>query len=426
MKKSRFRLILLLLSYSAAASILSLKAVEASGTVYIRANGAIDPPTAPIRRDGNIYTLTSNITSDDDGIIIERGNMTLDGAGYTLEGTRSGTGITLEERSNVTIKNTNIKSFGLCVYICQASKNNIFGNNITASDTGIELQMNSTGNRIYGNNITNGEFGPGVAISWYSSNNIVSGNTVANNYGGIMFMEEGSNNSVTGNRIADNRLYGVLLRSSSNNSITRNNIANNQFQGILLEGSLNNSIIANNIASNRVYGVSLLGSSSNSITRNNITNDQCGIYLSYSSGNRIFHNNLINNTSQIQNVEKALTNIWDNGYPSGGNYWSDYTGADLYSGLYQNESGSDGIGDSSYIINENRGDSYPLVRPFVPLLSDLNNDGRVNILDISILAKAYGTKLGDERWNPIADMDKNNVIDIVDVSIVARDFGKTV
>jgi len=42
-------------------------------------------------------------------------------------------------------------------------------------------------------------------------------------------------------------------------------------------------------------------------------------------------------------------NYWDNGYPSGGNYWSDYNGTDLYSGTHpQSENGSDGIGDTFY------------------------------------------------------------------------------
>jgi hypothetical protein len=54
-------------------------------------------------------------------------------------------------------------------------------------------------------------------------------------------------------------------------------------------------------------------------------------------------------------------NIWDNGYPSGGNYWSNYTGIDLYSGPYQNVTGGDGIGDRPHTINSNNTDHYPLM-----------------------------------------------------------------
>jgi hypothetical protein len=59
-------------------------------------------------------------------------------------------------------------------------------------------------------------------------------------------------------------------------------------------------------------------------------------------------------------------NAWDGGYSSGGNYWSEYDGSDLYSGPYQNETGYDWIGDSPYIIGQNNIDRYPLMNPFVP------------------------------------------------------------
>lgn len=91
----------------------------ADGTIYIRADGSIDPPTAPITSLDNVtYTLTGNITSDTNGIMIERDSMTLDGAGYTLRGPE-GTGyigITngtcLVGRTNVTISNLHIRNFG--------------------------------------------------------------------------------------------------------------------------------------------------------------------------------------------------------------------------------------------------------------------------------------------------------------------------
>jgi hypothetical protein len=58
------------------------------------------------------------------------------------------------------------------------------------------------------------------------------------------------------------------------------------------------------------------------------------------------------------------TNTWDDGYPSGGNYWSDYNGIDVKSGSYQNETGSDGVGDTPYIIDANNTDHYPLMGMF--------------------------------------------------------------
>jgi hypothetical protein len=59
------------------------------------------------------------------------------------------------------------------------------------------------------------------------------------------------------------------------------------------------------------------------------------------------------------------------------------------------------------------------------LPTDLNMDGTVNILDITVVARAYGAKLGDEKWNPAADLDRNGIINILDIAKVARDYGKT-
>jgi hypothetical protein len=59
------------------------------------------------------------------------------------------------------------------------------------------------------------------------------------------------------------------------------------------------------------------------------------------------------------------TNFWDHGYPAGGNYWSDYSEPDFYSGPFQNETGGDGIGDAPYVIDVSNIDNYPLINPYV-------------------------------------------------------------
>jgi ribosomal protein S27E len=81
-----------------------------------------------------------------------------------------------------------------------------------------------------------------------------------------------------------------------------------------------------------------------------------------SDGNLIYHNNFFDNANQSYD---NCTNNWDNGYPSGGNYWSNYTGLDEYGGPDQDEQGSDGIGDTPYYFEQSSQDNYPLIEPYV-------------------------------------------------------------
>jgi len=116
----------------------NVQPVKASGTIYIRANGSIDPLGAPISTIDNVtYTFTGNIN---DSIVIERSNITINGNGYTLQGSGSGTGFYWFV-SNVTIKNTNIKNFSYGVYIRSSSFNTVSGNTITNNGHGVHLYL---------------------------------------------------------------------------------------------------------------------------------------------------------------------------------------------------------------------------------------------------------------------------------------------
>ena len=55
---------------------------------------------------------------------------------------------------------------------------------------------------------------------------------------------------------------------------------------------------------------------------------------------------------------------------------------------------------------------------------DLNLDGLINIKDIALVGKAFGSYTGDQRWNPIADVNKDGNINILDLALIARNFGK--
>ncbi len=151
---------------------------------------------------------------------------------------------------------------------------------------------------------------------------------------------------------------GIDIVNRKNVTIKNGGIRN-WMVGIYLYGT--DFMIANNeITSNSWSGMELSDADSSMITDNNFVSNGYGFDLGWgSTDNMIFHNNFIDNKVKIYGG--PWFNIWDNGYPSGGNYWSDYTGVDIYSGPYQNEPGSDGIGDTPYVIDGNNEDKYPFM-----------------------------------------------------------------
>ncbi len=227
-----------------------------------------------------------------------------------------------------------------------------------------------------------------------TSNNVnISGFSVNNAtgwQGGYGFFLDRVNNVTLSHNIVMNNIYGIALTSSDNNTVSNNTLLLNEW-GINLEsGNLYNKIAGNTVDSNTYYGIILWSSSDENVVANNtVMNNERGITLGYSdynvivsnyitnnsivlelqqisNNNTVYWNSFIDNTVQLGGYQVSnSSNALDNGYPSGGNYWSDYAGADLFNGPYQNTTGSDGIGDSPYAINANNTDRYPLMTPYV-------------------------------------------------------------
>jgi parallel beta-helix repeat protein len=298
LRRNVFGMLLLLLLTSPFVLAFNIQPVKAEGTIYIRANGSIDPPIAPISTVDNItYTFTGNIY---DSIVVERDNIVIDGAGYMVQGAGSGTGIDLLSRTNVTVRNAEVTAFVYGISL-DGSSNTISGNNITYID-----------------------------------------------YGGILLDDMASGNLIYANYIARCQ-YGIYVWGSSGNTILDNDIKDNE-RGIFLYAYSHLNVISGNILRINDYGVYL---------------QRHVVYGSEPENNRIFHNNFMDNADQVYSDSVSIENFWDNEYPSGGNHWSDYVGADMYNGTYQNETGSDGIGDTSYIIDQNNKDSYPLMNSWI-------------------------------------------------------------
>ncbi len=194
-------------------------------SIYIKEDGSIEPSNASIQRNGNIYSLTGNVTGYQ--IEVQCNNIILDGNGFTLKGKNnydcpiiSGYGV-LRDRYGITVKNFIFTDFFYGFILGQLS------NCIITSNTFLGIEINSAG--INNTQITNNNFKDcGVWIS--GSNNIISGNKFLNfpNYGveprGCVFIFDGNNNVVLNNVFRDISTP-VSEGSRAENTIIEDNIS---------------------------------------------------------------------------------------------------------------------------------------------------------------------------------------------------------
>jgi parallel beta-helix repeat protein len=230
-------------------------------------------------------------------------------------------------------------------------------NRVVPTDAGYLAAVNSSGIAV--ENLTLSDNEQGVLFA-YTVNSTVLGVEVSNCKHGIL-LASSSNCEVVSCISTNNSWSGITMRYSESSSLRSNHVMNSDM-GAILVNCMHNEITNNSFAGNK-NGISLYDSQNNTISGNNITtNSLRGVSFQTSSWNSFYHNNFVDNKNQVS-AENSM-NFWDNDYPSGGNYWSDYNSTDLYSGSFQNEYGSDGIGDTGYVLDGQNRDRYPLKQPW--------------------------------------------------------------
>ena len=329
--------------------VFNVEPVRAAGTIYIHADGSIEPTGAPIVTSDNVTYLLMNNTFD--SIVIERSYIMFHGNNYTIQGSGSGVGIDLNNVANVTVEDTRIVNF----------------------QTGVNLHNSAPFNHVLANTLVQNQ--EGIVVS-SSNNNHVWANNIVNCSGIGIFVFNGTGNTVEGNHLSECDSQGIQLGEADSNNLLENTIEYCN-QGLAINFSSYNTVKLNIIRNNingSGDGIFLTGSPSNILTENMISANSHGVGLAVSNDSSFYHNNLINNTQQVYDYAYSppylgapkSCNAWDNGYPSCGNYWSNYTGADVYSGPFQNETDPDGAGDTVYTVDASNIDNYPLMNPWTP------------------------------------------------------------
>jgi parallel beta-helix repeat protein len=389
-----------------------------TGRGYYTIQAAID---APETADGNTIYVGPGIYHEH--IVLGKAVFLI---GYDLENTvidGDGNGTVVSIESNGWIDGFTIRNGSIGIAIESSRNGRIVNSAVQSNEEGIQF-FGSSNWTISENSVTN-NFDSSLILN-DSNNDIIDGNVVSYNQQNIhdvIDLYNSSYNDISDNSLIDNQNICVVLRDdSSYNNISKNLLMNN-LGGIELVGSCNynmiernsiivnettmglttsiwirqsqfNTVYANEITSNRTSssykppykdGVGLSESTDNAIVSNNISFMDTGVGFHFScqnntvinntlienghgvdftegvsDGNMIYSNDLIQNAEQVYNG--LSTNIWDDGYPIGGNYWSDYKTR------YPNatEVDSSGIWNTAYTMNQNNTDRYPLKSPITP------------------------------------------------------------
>lgn len=260
------------------------------------------------------------ILIDDDGLILGTDKIHREGNLYTLTDNIYHYPI-IVQRNNIILDGKGFTLQGASGWLSGLNAINITASNVTIQNFNIIGFWDAA---IFGN----------------YNNNTIFNNTITKTNRAIAIYADYYN--ITNNNINHNT-YGIRILNAYNHSFSRNQLIRNSF-GFLVTNSTGNIAIMNNFENNM------------------------DAFSIINSDFKVYNNNFINQNKEVPGGwethilrTNTIIPVWDNGYPSGGNYYSDYITR------YPNSSeiGNSGIGNTSYTINNNPtiNDRYPLLNP---------------------------------------------------------------
>ncbi len=337
-------------------------------TVTIAPDGSVNPPNAPLTRNGDTYTLTA----DFHGVLnVQKSGVTLDGQNHWLIGNGSIGNLNVL-LSQVAINASNVHDVAIHSFRVGNYKFAVWLN----GSSGVSISEN-----IFHHN------GQGV-LAAQSSNVTISSNDIAGGWEGI-YCTNCQRIQITKNTL-NNEDTCVTLKSCNDTAISRNQVTQcfgdqllfGAFMtgvnggGIYIEYSFN-SIVAGNVFTNNWEAFALTTSSGIVATGNTFT--KCNHAIGGGSGgdNLFYLNSFVNSTWPNSfyydspdiwghSLPFNGTNRWDN--DTMGNYWSNYT--QRYPDAKQ--VGDTGTWDTPYVIDDDNIDYHPLVKPASLTEPDIN------------------------------------------------------
>ncbi len=386
-------------------------------------------------------------------------------------------GIEISDTSGSQVVNNTISDTSYGVYVPFSNNNNINTNTLASNSWNIYLTY-SNSNIIEYNNVSGGTVGIQVM---YSEGNSVLNNTVSSSSYGIYLGYCGAN-TVIGNTASLND-WSIELYSSAGSTIIENLINDNTWGAWVAENSDGNSIYHNNFINNAKGAFQDLTSSNTWNTptapyQGNYWDDYKGTdtdgdgtgdtYLPWEgvdwhplmkplgvyrdvavisvtpSDTQAYVGEMVNITVVAENQGTSAETF---------NVTAKYENVTL--GIFgtigtQEVTNLDPEQDITLTFIWNTTDVQPCVHytikaeaSLVPdefdtsdntytdgtvkikMEGDVNGDGSVDVMDLSIVSLAYGSFEGEPDYNPDADLNKDGVVDMRDLATVAMNLGNT-
>ena len=165
-------------------------------------------------------------------IIIAANNVSLDCAGYTIFGEGEQTsppGISISDRSGVTVKNCNLANFNDGFRVTNSQNNTFIDNTVSQVRQGFTFH-NADGNILSGNMVIDASDWFGYGLFDGSDRNQISGNTATGVTGVGFMIGGGTGNTFDRNNSSDNSGNGFGANPPATGNIYTANIANNNTQ----------------------------------------------------------------------------------------------------------------------------------------------------------------------------------------------------
>ncbi len=383
MRKSAFFYALLLVSVLTSALNIQLNIANAEATIVVPDTYLSIQEAINHARPGETIYVKAGVYLEH--IVIETNNLQIAGEDKKttiIDGEGTGTVVYVKANTTVfsgfTIRNSGFNFTDSGIYIDHSLGVNISDNNVINSNLGVYL-YDSSNIVLRDNNLTANRYNFGVYgddldgyVHDIDASNLVDGKPLIywvnqtdrqppTDAGYIAIVNS------TGIALRDavlSRNWQAVLFAYSTNSTMKNMTGTRNMDCIWFVNCSGCAVADSAIRDNSWGGIALVDSSACLVHDNDLSsNVGYGVFLSNASDNLFYHNNFVNNTRQAW-LFGFNSNKWDCGYPIGGNFWSTHTGADEKSGAGQNQTGSDGISDTPFIIFSNNTDYYPLMAPW--------------------------------------------------------------